>query len=87
MLLYKVASKATALKCSMLEALDHPEWLEKELKPKPRKGLFAFARMMDSFRELPSYPVAEVLRTILNATGLPWLLSKVQRNTVRSESP
>ncbi|MCW8131992.1 MAG: UvrD-helicase domain-containing protein [Planctomycetota bacterium] len=66
----QLAKKAGQLKVSMLEALDQPEWMERELKPKARKDLYAFARMMDKLRALPAAPVAGAVAKVLKESGL-----------------
>ena len=65
-----IARKATDFGCSMLEALDRTEWMEKELAQKARKSLYAFARMMDVLRKQPLYPVTNVVKRVLNDSGL-----------------
>lgn len=65
-----VAKKAGELKVSMLEALDQPDWMERDLKPKARKDLYAFARLMDKLRALPANPVADAVVAVLKETGL-----------------
>ena len=66
----QVAKQAAALHCSMLEALDQPAWMERDLRPKARQELFRFARMLDALRAGPGFPVADALLQVLKATGL-----------------
>ncbi|MBI3831334.1 MAG: UvrD-helicase domain-containing protein [Planctomycetes bacterium] len=65
-----LAKKAGGLKCSMLEVLDKPDWMERELKPKARKDLYAFAKIMDKLRALPAYPVVDAAVKVLKESGL-----------------
>ena len=65
-----IARKATDMSCSMLETLDRTEWMEKELAQKARNSLYAFARMLDVLRQQPRYPVADLVKRMLNDSGL-----------------
>ncbi len=57
---------------SLLETLDGPdaEQFFGNFKGKARQGLIQFARLMDVLRALPQYPVADVLRGLLEDSGL-----------------
>jgi len=65
-----IAQQAGKLGVSMLAALDHTEWMDAHVKPAPRKELWNFAKLYDEFRKSKPYPVADVLKTILEKTGL-----------------
>ena len=57
---------------ALLEALDGPEGerFVSSFKPKPRQGLIQFARLMDALRAMPPYPVANIVNTMLERSGL-----------------
>lgn len=71
-----IAQHAARLGCSMLEALDHEDWMRSELKPKARKDLFAFARLMDGLRALPRHPVRDVTIRVVEDSGLKTALEQ-----------
>ncbi len=57
---------------SLIETLDgaDAEQFIGAFKPRPRQGLIQFARLMDGLRAMPVYPVADVLRAVLEDSGL-----------------
>src|SRR6185295_2294817 len=57
---------------SLLETLDGPdaERFIGQFKAKPRQGLVQFARTMNTIRNMPQFPVAEVMREMLERSGL-----------------
>ena len=67
---------------SLLETLDGPdaEAFIGTFKGKAKQGVIQFARLMDTLRSLPQYPVADALRTLLEDSGLrDSLSSEVER--------
>src|SRR6185295_9094010 len=64
--------EANRRQCSLIETLDGPDAdrFFSDFKPKPKQGLIKFARLMDRLRAMPQYPVADVLRTMLEESGL-----------------
>ena len=57
---------------SLLETLDGPdaEAFISTFKGKAKSGIIQFARLMDTLRAMPQYPVANALRTLLEESGL-----------------
>ncbi|HLX60903.1 MAG TPA: UvrD-helicase domain-containing protein [Planctomycetota bacterium] len=68
----QIEIEANRRECSLIETLDGPdaERFIASFKPKPKQGLVQFARLMDQLRAMPTYPVADVLRTMLDESGL-----------------
>lgn len=80
-----VAKRAAEKQVSMLEVLDDAGWLESAFKPAARKGLIAFARVMDELRAMPPWPVEDVLVRALAQSGLKTSLED-QDETERLEN-
>ena len=58
--------------CSLLESLDgsDAQAFINKFRPKPRQGLVQFAKLMDVLRAMPQYPVADVVKAMLERSGL-----------------
>lgn len=75
----QIEIEANRRQCSLLETLyeggegssgHEVETFIAGFKPKPRQGLIAFAKLMDKLRSMPQYPVADVMREMLERSGL-----------------
>ncbi|HYG74044.1 MAG TPA: UvrD-helicase domain-containing protein [Planctomycetota bacterium] len=67
-----IEQQAELRRCSLSETLDGPqgEAFVASFKPKPRQGLIQFARLLDTLKAMPSFPVQNVLVTMLDKSGL-----------------
>ena len=67
-----IEQEAARRNCALLETIDGPDadrFLDL-FKPKPRQGLIQFARLIDSLRAMPQFPVADVIRRTLEKSGM-----------------
>ena len=67
-----IEQEAARRQCGLLETLDGPDVDHFLLlfKPRARQGLIQFARLIDKLRSMPQYPVAPVLQTMLEKSGM-----------------
>jgi DNA helicase-2/ATP-dependent DNA helicase PcrA len=58
--------------CALLATLDGQagEAFIGQFKPKPRQGLIQFARLIDTLRAMPAFPVTDILLKLLDKSGL-----------------
>jgi DNA helicase-2/ATP-dependent DNA helicase PcrA len=67
-----IEQEAARRSCALLETLDGPD-ADRFLnlfKPKPKQGLIQLARLMDELRKLPPFPVAPIITSLLERSGL-----------------
>ena len=73
-----IEQEAARRNCGLIETLDGPD-ADKFLdlfKPKARQGLIQFVRTLDALRAMPQYPVATVLKAMLDRSGLTAMLKE-----------